>query len=99
GPNYVRLSGEGLYWSSKVWHLGNVSVNAALATGFMMTAVLIVLLHVLLTKTDIGLAIRASAQMPMAAKIVGVNVSFISAFTFGLGSAFAGIAGSILATN
>lgn len=99
GPNYVRLSGEKLYWENKVWYIGNVSVNSALATGFIFTAILIVLLHFLLTKTDIGLAIRASAQVPMAAKIVGVNVSFISAFTFGLGSAFAGIAGSILATN
>lgn len=99
GPNYIRLSGEGLYWENNVWHLGNVSINAALATGFIVTAILIALLHFLLTKTDLGLAIRASAQMPMAAKIVGVNVSFISAFTFGLGSAFAGVAGSILATN
>ena len=99
GPNYIRLSGEGLYWENKVWHFGNLSINAALATGFIVTGILIALLHVLLTKTDLGLAIRASAQMPMAAKIVGVNVSFISALTFGLGSAFAGVAGSILATN
>lgn len=99
GPNYLRLSGEGLYWENKVWHIGSISINAALFSGFILTGILIILLHFILTKTDLGLAIRASAQVPMAARIVGINVSFISAFTFGLGSAFAGIAGSILATN
>src|SRR5690606_5803658 len=49
--------------------------------------------------TDTGLAIRAAAQEPLAAKIVGVNVLLISSITFGLGAAFAGIAGSVLSTT
>lgn len=99
GPNFLRLTGDNLFWENKVWHFGGISVNAAMMTGFFLTALLIVLLHFFLNKTDVGLAIRAAAQEPMAARIVGINVSVIAGLTFGLGAAFAGIAGNILATS
>lgn len=53
GPNYLRLSGEGLYWENKVWHIGSISINAALFSGFILTGILIILLHFILTKTDL----------------------------------------------
>lgn len=99
GPNFSRLTGDNLYWENKIWKIGGISFNASLLTGFLPTGLLIFLLHLFLTKTDTGLAIRAAAQEPLAAKIVGVNVLLISSITFGLGAAFAGIAGSVLSTT
>lgn len=99
GPNFSRLTGEGLYWQNRIWNILGVTFNAPLLTGFVLTGVLILLLNLFLKKTDIGLAMRAAAQQPMAAEIVGVNVSVISGVTFGLGAIFAGIAGSVLSTT
>lgn len=98
GPNFLRLTGENLYWQNRVWEVGGLSVNAALATGFALTGVLIALLNLFLKKTETGLAMRAAAQQPLAARIVGIDVSVISGVTFGLGAVFAGIAGAILST-
>ena len=99
GPNFLRLTGENLYWENKIWHIGSISLNAPLVIGFFITALLIFLLNLFLIKTDTGLAIRASAQEPEAAKIVGINVAVIAGLTFGLGAAFAGVSGNILATT
>ncbi|NYT84373.1 branched-chain amino acid ABC transporter permease [Pollutimonas harenae] len=99
GPNFSRLTGESLYWENRIWTIGGINFNASLLTGFFLTALLIFLLSVFLKKTNTGLAMRAAAQQPMAARIVGINVPFISGITFGLGAVFAGIAGSVLSTT
>jgi len=98
GPNFLRLVGDGLYWQDRVWRVFGFSFNAALLTGLLLTVALIALLNLFLRKTDTGLAMRAAAQQPMAARIVGIDVSSISALTFGLGAVFAGVAGCILST-
>lgn len=98
GPNFLRLTGDSLFWQNRIWHIFGISFNAALLAGFILTCTLILLLHLFLQKTETGLAIRAAAQQPMAARIVGVNVPFISGVTFGLGAVFAGVAGGILST-
>ncbi|OFS85623.1 hypothetical protein HMPREF3144_05135 [Oligella sp. HMSC05A10] len=99
GPNYSRLTGESLYWENKILVIGGITFNASLAVGFLLTIVLFLLLTLFLKKTDTGLAMRAAAQKPMAARIVGINVPFISGVTFGLGSVYAGVAGSVLSTT
>lgn len=99
GPNFSRLTGESLYWENRIWTIGGINFNASLLAGFFLTAILIFLLSVFLKKTDTGLAMRAAAQQPMAARIVGINVPFIAGITFGLGAVFAGIAGSVLSTT
>jgi len=99
GPNFSRLTGDNLYWENRLWNVGGITLNASLAVGFVLTAVLILCLSIFLRKTDTGLAMRAAAQRPLAARIVGINVPFISGITFGLGAAFAGIAGNVLSTS
>lgn len=99
GPNFSRLTGDSLYWENRLWVIGGITFNASLLAGFVLTAVLIFLLSVFLRKTDTGLAMRAAAQQPTSALIVGINVPFISGITFGLGAVFAGVAGSVLSTT
>jgi branched-chain amino acid transport system permease protein len=53
--------------------------------GFAAAVVALVLLFLLLRRTDMGRGIRATIQNKDAAQLVGVNVSRIQALTFGVG--------------
>ena len=61
--------------------------------------VLVVLLCVwaLLTKTRLGIAIRATAQDPEVAGLMGINVSRILLVTMGIAAALAAVAGIVVA--
>jgi len=74
-----------------------VSINplrgiATLAVGLAM----IVLLHLLLTRTTIGKAMRATADNPDLARASGIKVRNVILFTWALSGALAGIAGVLL---
>jgi branched-chain amino acid transport system permease protein len=60
---------------------------------FLTGALIIVLVHLLITRTKLGMAIRAVAQDAEAAQIMGVNFPLIVMITFALGSAVAAFAG------
>ena len=65
---------------------------------FLASAGSLVFLNVLLKTTYLGKAIRAVTQNRDAALLSGVDADQISATAFGLGTAFAGIAGGMLST-
>src|SRR5204863_7069663 len=52
-----------------------------------------------LARTDTGRAIRATAQNPDSAALMGVDVGRVDMITFGLGTALAGAAGVLLAPS
>lgn len=54
------------------------------------------ILYLLLRRTKLGTAIRAVAENPDGAAMVGINVRRIHALTFGLGTACVGAAGTLL---
>ena len=64
------------------------------AVGLLLTW----LLHLFMTYTKTGNAIRATALNKEAAQLVGVNIGHIYAVTFALGAALAGAAGAMLST-
>ncbi|HUM03540.1 MAG TPA: branched-chain amino acid ABC transporter permease [Thermoanaerobaculia bacterium] len=65
---------------------------------FGASALSLVFLNVLLRTTYLGKAIRAVTQNRDAALLSGVDADRISATAFGLGTAFAGLAGGMLST-
>jgi branched-chain amino acid transport system permease protein len=65
---------------------------------FAASLVSVVLLETILTRTDLGRAMRAVTQNRDAALLSGVNAERVSSVAFGIGTAFAGAAGSMLAT-
>ena len=73
-----------------------VSVNRVAVFGVALATLAV--LHVLLTRTYLGKAIRAAAQNPDSCTLVGIPVDRIYALTFGLGTALAAIAGLLGAT-
>jgi branched-chain amino acid transport system permease protein len=60
--------------------------------------VLGVIFYFFLARTRLGKAIRASAQDPTTAGLMGVSIHRVLAICFGLGLAMAGIAGTLIST-
>ena len=73
-----------------------ISISKPLAIAFVLASVMMVALYAFMTRTDTGRAIRATAQNPAAAALMGVNVVRIDTITFGLGTALAAAAGVLL---
>jgi len=65
---------------------------------FIASASSLIFLNVLLNKTYLGKAIRAITQNRDAALLSGVNANRIAAAAFGIGTAFAGMAGGMFST-
>jgi len=63
--------------------------------GFAAAAVALTVLYLLLRRSDLGRAIRATIQNPDAAQLVGVNVARVKALTFGAGLATVAAGGSV----
>ena len=61
-----------------------------------MAVALTVGLVLFMGRTKIGLAIRATGMDRAAARLMGMNVRHVYAFTFGLAAALAGMAGAII---
>lgn len=52
--------------------------------------------YLFLARTRIGKGIRAAAQDPTTAGLVGVNINYVLALCFGFGAAMAAIAGALI---
>jgi branched-chain amino acid transport system permease protein len=76
--------------------VGDLFLPKAQVYGFAVAAIVLGSLYLMLTRTWLGRAIRASAVNPQGAALVGVNVSGVAALTFAIGVAAAGAGGSIV---
>lgn len=65
----------------------------------LLAALIMVGLMTLVNTTRIGRAMRATAENPSIASLMGVNINQIISFTFVLGSALAAIAGVMVTAN
>jgi branched-chain amino acid transport system permease protein len=79
--------------------LSGISIPVPAALAFGIAIVITAALYLFLSRTDTGRAIRATAQNPDSAALMGVNVGRIDTITFGLGTALAGAAGVLLAPS
>ncbi len=76
--------------------LGPVVVTQSRIFVVALAAVLILAVHLLIRRTRLGWAMRATFQDPMAARLVGIRSATIYASTFALGTVLAGAAGMLL---
>ncbi|HEX8854027.1 MAG TPA: branched-chain amino acid ABC transporter permease [Thermoleophilaceae bacterium] len=77
--------------------IGGVTITHADVLAVAVTAPLVALLAWFVTSTRLGKAMRATAQEPEAARLMGVNVDTTISLTFLLGGIMAGAAGLIYA--
>jgi len=84
-------------YSDLAWQIGGISINQAMFYSFIIALLIIFGLNLLLKRTDLGRAIRATAQDYTAARLMGINGPRMRIITYGIGAALAGAAGSLLA--
>jgi len=82
--------------AAAVWQLGPLRVSSVQAFMLVSAVVLMTALHLFLARTGAGRAIRATAEDPAVAGLLGVNVSAMIVLTFFVGSALAGAAGVLV---
>src|SRR4029077_14079000 len=86
----------------KLVHLGNSDSSAAISNvqiviilvSFAMMAGLLLLVH----KTKIGIAMRATSQNPQIAGLMGVDINKVISITFVIGAALGAVAGVMVGT-
>jgi branched-chain amino acid transport system permease protein len=82
------------YVNSSV-RLGSLIFPAIYLYAFAMSAVLLGAVYYLLYRTRFGRSLRASMQNPTAARLVGINTDWVSAFTLGIGVGLAAAGGMV----
>ena len=80
-------------------HLGPVTLSTLQLLILGTSVALMALLELFLRSTPTGMAIRATAENPTIAGLMGINVSLAIVITFAVASALAGAAGVLLAWN
>lgn len=84
-------------FTDAVFIIGGVHIAWPRLYVFIAGAAALVALQVLLTRTQLGRAIRSIAQDREAATLVGIDVGRVMSIAFGIGIALAAFAGSLLA--
>ncbi len=74
---------------------GGVSISFDRIAATIIVIAILVALLLLMKKTKTGLAMRATSQKGDAAMLMGVNINRIYIFSFALGAALAGAAGTL----
>lgn len=84
------------FFTSTVIDIGPFFVRSEHISMFLLTLVLLALLHLFLFRTRPGLALRAVADNPLASAYMGINSSSILFLAFAVVSAIGGLAGFLI---
>ena len=93
GPDPARVRSplaQGTIW------LGPIFVDLARLLTFALAMVLTATLWLFLTRTDLGRSMRAAADNPYGARVIGTDVRKVYAAAFGVGAACVGAAGALV---
>lgn len=85
--------------SRESWEIGAVFLNQARTVGFVLAVAFAIALYLFLTRSQLGKALRAAADNPIAAAYVGVDVDRAHSLAFGLGVGITAVAGGLLAIS
>jgi len=96
GPDQVAFPNV---MAVRQFELGPVTISSLQLVILGTSLGLMALLNLFLNRTRLGLAIRATAENPTVAGLLGVNVTLAIIVTFAVASALAGAAGVLLAWN
>lgn len=99
---FERIYGSGEQSFGQIFNLppitvGSLNISVTILNTLTSVAIMVLLL-LIVNKTKIGKAMRATSEDMGAAKLMGINTLQVIAFTFAIGSLIAGI-GSVLYVN
>ncbi len=86
-------------YADNVVQLGSVHVPQMFVISFAVALLLVGALHLFVTRTLVGKAVRAAAQSAEAAAAMGISIPHIFALTYGIGAAMASVGGVLVATT
>jgi branched-chain amino acid transport system permease protein len=86
-------------YAGQVLPLGGVVVPLSRLAALILAFLVLGGLHLFLTRTRAGTAIRATAQDETGAMLVGIPIARVFLIAFALGSALAGVAGSLVTVS
>ena len=78
------------------FYLGDVSLSLVRLLAFGFAMLVSAIIYLMLTRTDLGKAIRAASEEPRGALLMGINIRRIYLITFGIGAACAGVSGAAI---
>lgn len=93
-PDYRVLSTP---FANINFYIGDISLSLVRLMAFGLAMLCTAVLYFVLTKTDLGKAIRAASEEPEGAVLMGINVRRIYWVSFGIGAACAGVSGAAIA--
>ena len=82
-------------YANRSWDVLGYQVSEVRVLAFCASAVLLLLLSVLLTRTRFGRSVRATVQNTTAAALLGVDERRVSTIGFGIGVSMAAAAGAV----
>jgi branched-chain amino acid transport system permease protein len=97
GPNTQTLDAEEFLFSGAVTVYGFDIGLPELVTA-IISVVTLAIFFLFLNRTKTGKGIRATAQDPEAARVMGIDPDYMNALTWGIGTATVGVAGTMVAT-
>jgi len=83
-------------YSTRTVRIFSITLSLPLLVSFALTVLVVAALYLVLTRTDFGRAIRASAQNRDAAELQGVDTRFVRTAVFGIGTGLSMAAGVLL---
>lgn len=90
GPNYLAYPRPFEVCTYQLWGICFSNIQLLV---FGVAIVLLVILHYIVQKTKVGMAMRAVSYDKEVASLMGINVDRIISWTFGIGSALAAAGG------
>jgi branched-chain amino acid transport system permease protein len=72
---------------------GSLRVASLDIVAIVVAFTLLVLLTLFVTRTEVGISMRAASEDLLAARLVGINVNAVIAYAFAIGSMLAGVVG------
>jgi len=86
-------------YSGLALSVGPLVLPAVRIAGLGVAVVVTALLHLLMTRTRLGSAIRATASDGEAARLMGIPIAHVYAVTFAIAAATAGVAGTLISVS
>jgi branched-chain amino acid transport system permease protein len=83
-------------YSTRTVRIAAITLSVPLLVSFVLTVIVVAALFFVLTRTDLGRAIRGAAQNRDAAELQGVDTRFVQTAVFGIGIVLSMAAGVLL---